>query len=89
MPWRSRLPCATLAAAVAAVLVSCAPHLTPTQELSWDAFKACQGEGPSAVLEQVAPDGAWSIRGRETEVFKVGNCMRRYIDEDVRRLKRR
>jgi hypothetical protein len=60
------------------LLASCAVGLTPAQEVSWDAYKACQMEGPSTKLERVSPDGGWHIRGREGEVFKVDNCMRGY-----------
>ena len=57
---------------------SCAPRLSPLQELTWDAFKACQSEGPSTKLETVREDGGWLVAGREGEVFKVGNCMEAY-----------
>src|SRR5438874_13685802 len=59
-------------------LPSCAPRLTLSQEITWDAYKACIAEGSSTQLEQVYPDGRWFVRGNEGEVFKVSNCMQRY-----------
>lgn len=61
--------------------VSCAPQLTPHQEVAWDAFKACQSEGPSTKLERVHANGAWGVVGREGEVFKVHNCMLAYREK--------
>src|SRR5690242_5467204 len=57
---------------------ACAPRLSAEQELTWDAYKACQAEGPSTTLETVRETGGSVIRGRETEVFKVGSCMSEY-----------
>lgn len=57
---------------------ACASGLTPRQELTWDAYKACQAEGPSTNLEGVSPDGGWRVIGREGEVFKVHRCMQAY-----------
>lgn len=68
----------TLALLVLALTASCAPRLNPAQELTWDAFKACQSEGPSTTLDRVGEDGGSRIVGREGEVFKVGDCMREY-----------
>ena len=58
---------------------ACAPQLTPRQELSWDAFKACQALGPSTTLATIRPDGGGTVNGREGEVFKVTECMNAYI----------
>jgi hypothetical protein len=57
---------------------ACAPQLTPSQALTWDAYKACQSEGPSTNLERVQPDGNWYVTGREGEIFKVSACMQDY-----------
>ena len=57
---------------------ACAPQLSPRQELTWDAFKSCESEGPSTRLEHLDADGAWGLRGREGEVFKVSRCMSAY-----------
>ena len=67
-----------LALLVLALTASCAPKLTPAQELTWDAFKACQAEGPSTNLDRVQPNGNWYVTGREGEVFKVSACMDKY-----------
>ena len=57
------MPCRFLlaggAASIALMLTTaCAPGLTPQQEVTWDAFKACQKEG-AATLEVRARDGFW------------------------------
>jgi hypothetical protein len=65
-------------------LAACAPQLNRQQSITWDAYKACQAEGPSTLLERVNEQGGWYIFGREGEVFKVNQCMIRYRDE-VRR----
>ena len=57
---------------------ACAPALTPRQELTWDAYKACISEGSTTTLDQIAPNGVWHISGREGQVFRVHNCMIRY-----------
>ena len=73
----SRLRPAIIALALVA-LAACAPKLTLSQEITWDAYKACIAEGSSTQLEQVYPDGRWFVRGNEGEVFKVSDCMKRY-----------
>src|SRR5437867_2368642 len=75
------MPCRFLlaggAASIALMLTTaCAPGLTPQQEVTWDAFKACQKEG-AATLDRIAPDGGWYLTGRE-DVHKISNCMRDY-----------
>jgi hypothetical protein len=80
MPYRSVLPCAL----VAMLLIACAGQLTPWQELTWDAYKACQSEGPSTRLDRVRENGSWYIEGREGEVFKVHNCMLQYRAEALK-----
>ena len=78
MPALRSVPLAVLGLAV---LCACAPKLTLSQEITWDAYKACLDQGSSTQLEQVYPDGRWYIRGREGEVFKVNECMTRYWRE--------
>jgi hypothetical protein len=63
---------------VVLALAACTSGLTPRQELTWDAYKACQAEGPSTNLDGVQPDGSWRVAGREGEVFKVHRCMQTY-----------
>lgn len=75
------MPCRfLLAGGVASIALmlttACAPGLTPQQEVTWDAFKACQKEG-AATLDRIAPDGGWYLTGRE-DVHKISNCMRDY-----------
>jgi len=75
------MPCRFLpaggAASIALMLTTaCAPGLTPQQEVTWDAFKACQKEG-AATLDRISPDGGWHLTGRE-DVGKISNCMRDY-----------
>jgi hypothetical protein len=82
MPYRSVLRSALLLF-LACGLAACAPKLTRFQEITWDAFKACQVQGPSTLLERVSPDGRWLVVGREGEVFKVSNCMQNHW-QDVR-----
>jgi hypothetical protein len=76
----ARLPIRTAVALLlsATLATSCASQLSPRQELTWDAYKACQAEGPSTRLEVIKETGGWKIVGREGEVFKVGTCMREY-----------
>src|SRR5262245_2559520 len=71
---RSRLitPLAMLA------LAACGPTLTKPQQLVHDAYDVCRGQGASAKLENVSPEGRWSLIGREGEVQKVNACMGRY-----------
>ena len=60
------------------LLASCVPALTPSQELTWDAFKACQKEGAAANLDRVMPDGNWALSGRGGDVHKLSACMQEY-----------
>ncbi len=71
-------PAALLAVAT---LSACAASLSPAQQMTWDAYKACQAEGPSTRLDRVQPDGTWYVEGREGEVFKVNDCMMRYREK--------
>ena len=73
----SRLRPAVITLALVA-LAPCAPKLTLSQEITWDAYKACLPEGPGTHLERVYEDGRWYVTGREGDVFKVSNCMERY-----------
>ena len=73
----SRLRPALIAVALVG-LAACAPKLTLSQEITWDAYKACLPEGPGTNLERVHEDGRWYVTGREGDVFKVSNCMERY-----------
>ena len=76
----------TLAVLVlATVLAACAPKLTLSQEITWDAYKACIAEGPGTHLERVHEDGRWYVVGREGDVFKVSNCMERYWRDNRQR----
>jgi hypothetical protein len=70
-----RAPAALFAVVLAA---ACAPALTPQQAQTWDAFKACQAQGPSTILDRVEPNGRAHLFGREGEVFKVGTCIDEY-----------
>lgn len=65
-----------------AAVTGCAPKLTLSQEITWDAYKACVAEGPSTNLERVYEDGRWHVVGREGEVFKVSSCMQRYWENN-------
>jgi hypothetical protein len=69
---------ATSIVSIVFLAAACAPQLSPRQELTWDAFKSCESEGPSARLDRVDVDGGWGLRGREGEVFKVSRCMSAY-----------
>jgi len=62
---------------------ACAPQLTPRQVVTWDAFKECQAEGPSAKLEQLKVDGTWLVVGRGVEVQRVHACMLAYRDKAI------
>jgi Aspartyl protease len=75
---------ARLAMAAVLALTACAPGLTSRQTLTWDAYKACQPEGPSTRLEGVRPDGNWYVEGVEGEVFKVHRCMQEYWQRAAR-----
>jgi hypothetical protein len=59
-------------------LAACGPTLTKPQQLVHDAYDVCRGQGASAKLETVSPEGRWSLIGREGEVQKVNACMGRY-----------
>src|SRR5215470_20194120 len=59
-------------------LAACGPRLTKPQQLVHDAYDVCRGQGASAKLETVSPEGRWSLIGREGEVQKVNACMGRY-----------
>src|SRR5262245_1995252 len=59
-------------------LAACGPTLTKPQQLVHDAYDVCRGQGGSAKLETVSPEGRWSLIGREGEVQKVNACMGRY-----------
>ena len=59
-------------------LAACGPTLTKPQQLVYDAYDVCRGQGASAKLETVSTDGRWSLVGREGEVQKVNVCMGRY-----------
>lgn len=68
-------------AAVLIVLIamaSCASALTPRQEITWDAYKACQMEGPATRLEHLTVDGGWEVAGRGVELQRVHTCMQAY-----------
>jgi hypothetical protein len=73
-----------LVALASLVLTACAAGLTPRQTLTWDAFKTCQAEGPSAKLERVRPDGSWHVEGVEGEAFRVHRCMQTYWEQAAR-----
>lgn len=62
-------------------VASCAQKMTLAQEITWDAFKACEAEGPATNLERVLPDGRWYILGRENLTKRVNDCMMRYWSE--------
>src|SRR5690348_10032330 len=72
----ARFPPALGLASLALALTACV-GLTPQQELTWDAFKACQKEG-AVDLDVLRPDGGATIRGREGDVFRVIACMKEY-----------
>ena len=74
---------AWLAIPAVLALTACA-SLTPRQALTWDAYKACQPQGPSTNLERVRPDGVWYVEGIEGEVFKVHHCMQEYWQRAAR-----
>jgi hypothetical protein len=76
MPCRFRLARGVALMAVG-LTAGCAPGLTPQQEITWDAFKACQKEG-SATLSQLNVDGSSVISGREGDVHRVITCMNAY-----------
>jgi len=59
-------------------LAACGPTLSKPQQLVHDAYDVCRGQGASAKLETVSPEGRWSLIGREGEVQKVNACMGRY-----------
>src|SRR5262250_583690 len=59
-------------------LAACGPTLTKPQQLVHDAYDVCRGQGATAKLESVSPEGRWSLIGREGEVQKVNSCMGRY-----------
>jgi hypothetical protein len=67
------------------ILGACAPKLTLSQEITWDAYKACIAEGPGTQLERVYEDGRWYVTGREGDIFKVSNCMQRYWRDNRQR----
>ena len=46
-------------------LGACAAGLTPLQERAWDAFKDCQRQAHSAMLQQISEDGGISYTTRE------------------------
>ena len=69
---------ATSTVFIVLLAAACATQLSPRQELTWDAFKSCESEGPSTRLDRVDVDGSWGLRGREGEVFKVSRCMSAY-----------
>src|SRR5262245_13551646 len=59
-------------------LAACSSMLTKPQQLVHDVYDVCRGQGVSAKLENVSPEGRWSLIGREGEVQKVNACMGRY-----------
>src|SRR5262245_36858430 len=71
---RSRL----IASLAMLALAACGPTLSKPQQLVHDAYDVCRGQGASAKLESVSPEGRWSLIGREGEVQKVNSCMGRY-----------
>ena len=46
-------------------LGACTARLTPLQERGWDAFKDCQRQAPSAMLQQISENGGISYTTRE------------------------
>jgi hypothetical protein len=56
-------------------LTACASGLTPLQERAWDAFKDCQKQAPTAVLQQISVDGGISYRAREGDVGIMQRCL--------------
>ena len=76
MPCRFRLARGVALLALG-LTTGCAPGLTPQQEVTWDAFKACQKEG-SATLSRLNVDGSSVISGREGDVHRVITCMDAY-----------
>lgn len=75
--------CRFLVPAAIVLLAACAPQLAPRQELTWDAFKACQMEGPGTNLERVDVDGGWTVYGRGLEPYRVHACMQAYWKKAV------
>lgn len=72
-------------APVIALAAACASGLTPRQVVTWDAFKTCQPEGPSATFRKpLGLDGGWQLSGREGEVWRVHRCMQAYWDRAAR-----
>ncbi len=57
------------------VLTACAPKLTPLQERAWDAFKDCQQQAPSAVLQQIGEDGRLAYQAREYDIGLMQRCL--------------
>lgn len=71
-------------AAATLLAAGCAPKLTAQQALVEEAFKTCQGQGPSTKLEKVERDGKFSVLGPEAEARRVHDCMVRF-DQAERR----
>ena len=74
----------TLVLLAIALTAACAPLLSPRQELTWDAYKACQMVGVSARLEGIHADGGWNLTGREGEIHRVDSCMLEYWQRAAR-----
>ena len=77
-----RFRAALVSATLALSMAGCG-GLNPKQELTWDAFKACQKEG-AVNLKLLRVDGGSIIEGREGDVFRVINCMQEYRQKEVR-----
>lgn len=64
-----------LAVLVAGLTACAAGGLTPEQSRVYDQFAACQSEGPTVHMVDVAVDGRFTLRGRHSHIQLLKRCL--------------